>query len=342
MLYAGASRMFPFPGYDVPDSAIGAAVSADGITFTRTSEPVLTGLQAYPGAAGAIVADPELALVDGTYHLWFSSLACLGGTCETLTDSGIGHATSPDGIAWTVQEAPVRSLLRASADPKTGGQQPTVIYDAVHCRYEMWLTNDLPAHENDNQPTEFANMVGLWHADSTDGMTWSINYVARATWYGTQATPDPGEQLGLRTGADRRDGRRLMVYVATTTRTCRPASWRAAACDGGHAWRDDVERGDARPALGLRFRRGCGRDDLHDDLVGLGDRVLRALLQRSAGEIERLAIVRHRLSVPGERRGQILRPRSALRVPGCRARSALRGATRRTLIACLYAASAAA
>ncbi len=221
MLYAGAAGAFPFPGYAFDHTSIGAAFSADGVTFTRVSAAasphgtaglVLTGLQAYPGSTGALVADPELALVDGIYHVWFSSFACSGPSCGTVTNAGIAHATSADGVTWTIAEAPVRSLLRASADPKTGGQQPSVIYDAEHCRWELWLASDVGT-ENDAQPVELANMMGVFHAESNDGVAWNINYTrARdVQWSASEA----GEHLGLRTGADvtQRSTGRLMLYV---------------------------------------------------------------------------------------------------------------------------------
>ena len=211
MLYSGASATLS--GWSFPAYAIGAAFSADGKTFTRAqNSPVLTGAAVYPGSGGALVADPEVVYVGGTYHLWFSSFACTGANCATVEAFGIGHATSSDGLQWTLDAAPVLSLLRASADRTTGGQQPSVIYDAVHCRWEMWLTSDLPA-ENDNQPIEFNNMVGVWHATSTNGTSWTINYAQQRdlTWDGTAA----GERLGLLTGADvaAKSTGRYMTYV---------------------------------------------------------------------------------------------------------------------------------
>ena len=77
---------------------------------------MLTGAQVYPGAAAdGIVADPEVVLVDGIYHLFFSSFSCSGATAPRSTTFGVAHATLADGITWTIDEAPVRSLLRASA-----------------------------------------------------------------------------------------------------------------------------------------------------------------------------------------------------------------------------------
>ncbi len=206
LLYSGASAALP--GYPFPAYSIGAAFSPDGVTFTRITAAespkrkaglVLTGADAYPDAGGAIVSDPEVVLVGGTYHLWFSSFACGGAGCATVAAFGIGHATSPDGIHWAIDAAPVPSLLRSSANLTTGGAQPSVIYDDIHCRWEMWLTNDKEG-ETDGQPVVFNNMAGLWHATSTDGMAWSIEYSgARDLVWDPSAS---GEHLGLLTGAD--------------------------------------------------------------------------------------------------------------------------------------------
>lgn len=227
MLYSGASGGFPHAGYAFADYAIGAAFSADGITFTRVPAAesphgqdglVLTGTDIYSGAVGAIVADPEVVLVNGVYHLFFSSFACSGADCASVDEYGIAHATSADGIHWTPipSESPIRSLLRASSNLTTGGAQPSVIFDALHCKWEMWLTSDATngtVNDHDNQPVVFNNTAGMWHADSTDGTNWHVNYAfARdVSWNATEA----GEHLGMLTGTDvaAKGGGRLMVYV---------------------------------------------------------------------------------------------------------------------------------
>ncbi len=222
MMYSGASAALP--GKSFPAYAIGAAFSADGVTFTRVSASesphgkaglVLTGAQIYPAAAGAVVADPELVYRDGRYHLWFSSFACRAASapCDTVTAFGIGHATSLDGVTWTAAgQNPIPSLLREPGTPATGGQQPSVVWDARRCRYELWLTSDL-AGENDNQPIEFNNMVGVFRASSADGVAWQLDYSgARDLTWNPGA---PGQPLGLLTGADvaARGDQRMMLYV---------------------------------------------------------------------------------------------------------------------------------
>jgi hypothetical protein len=223
MLYAGSDGPFPHPGYTRANSQIGAAFSADGRTFTRVPAAqsphgkdglVLTGPQVFPTGTDGIVSDPEVVLVDGIYHLYFSSLSCSGTNCATIDTFGISHATSPDGITWTIKEAPVRSLLRTSA-LTSGGQQPSVIYDATHCTWEIWLRSD-GMTDVDNQPVRFNNMAGVYKADSDDGISWHVNFAFnRDLSWDAAAINATGEDLGLHTGADvaANGNGRLMLYV---------------------------------------------------------------------------------------------------------------------------------
>jgi len=221
MLYSGSDGPFVTGGF--ANYQIGAAFSADGTSFTRVTAAesphgkeglVLTGRQVYPTGSDGIVADPDLALVDGIYHLFFSSFSCSGTNCATTDTFGVAHATSADGITWTIEEAPVRSLLRTSA-LTSGGQQPSVIYDAVHCRWEMWLRSDAPA-DVAAQPVDFNNMAGVYKAESTDGENWNVNYAFNRdlSWLPTDPNGG-GEDLGLLTGADvgMNGNGRLMLYV---------------------------------------------------------------------------------------------------------------------------------
>lgn len=222
MMYSGANAAVP--GQPFPAYGIGAAFSPDGVSFTRVSAAesphgeaglVLTGAQLYPGASGALVADPELVYRDGRYSLWFSSFSCqtVRAPCDTVTRFGIGHATSVDGVHWTpAPQNPLPSLLRDPTLAASGGQQPSVVWDPRRCRYELWLTSDLSG-ENDDQPIEFNNMVGVFHATSADGVAWQVDYTgARDLTWNPAA---PGQPLGLLTGADvaARGEQRLMLYV---------------------------------------------------------------------------------------------------------------------------------
>lgn len=220
LLYAAASAAFHPTHHAVPAYRIGAAFSADGKTFTRVPAAesphgadglVLSPAQIVAATSDGVITDPELVVVDGVYHLYFSSFSCTGASCEVPESRGVAHATSSDGVHWTVHEAPIRSLLRTS-ERTSGGEQPSVIYDPVRCKWELWLRHDT-AEEVASQPIDLGNMAGLYHADSTDGRSWSINYAfARAfAWDATK----PGERLGMRGGADvaLRGNGRLLLYV---------------------------------------------------------------------------------------------------------------------------------
>jgi hypothetical protein len=221
MLYSGANG--PLAGQSFAAYAIGAAFSADGVTFTRvpaSESPhgkdglVLAGADVYPSATQSLVADPEVVYHAGIYHAWFSSFACktTKTTCDP-TAFGIAHATSTDGVHWTPAAAnPVPSLLRTPGSAVTGGQQPSVLWDEAHCRFEMWLTSD-EAGEHDVQPVDFNNTMGVWHATSDDGATWLVNYAAPRDLSWTKTAL--GEPLGMLTGSDvaARGSQRLMLYV---------------------------------------------------------------------------------------------------------------------------------
>ena len=180
---------------------LGAATSSDGALFTSVGL-VLSASNVYPN--GGTLGDPEVVYARGLYHLWLSSAG--------PQIFGIAHATSMDGMHWTVEAAPVTSLLRASADKTTGGAKPSAIYDELHCRWEMWLTNDV-AGDSASQPVLLDNSSGVWHATSTNATSWSMSYTqARdVSWDGSAS----GEHLGMRGGADvaAKSTGRYMVYV---------------------------------------------------------------------------------------------------------------------------------
>jgi hypothetical protein len=168
-----------------------AASASMGFSMTGI---VLNASDVFPNASGARLGDPELVIVAGTYHLWFSGQDCAAATC---TKKGIGHATSSDGATWTLENALVPSLARAAADLSSGGIAPTAIYDDVHCRWEMWLENDA---SGDNTSDLVDSVAGVYHATSTNGTSWTISYTQiRDLLVDTAAA---GEHLGIRKGVD--------------------------------------------------------------------------------------------------------------------------------------------
>jgi len=216
LMYSGANQTFPHAGYAFSDYAIGVAFSADGTTFTRPSTnggKVLDASQVYSASTDGVVADPELVIVNGTYHLWFSSFGCSGTNCATVDRYGIAHATSTDAITWTIEAAPVMTLLATSSMLTTGYSQPSVIYDELHCRWEIWMADQTKTGTGgtDTQPVNFNNMAGVLRATSTNGTSWTKDTMRDLTW---DASAD-GEAMGLLTGADvaQKGTGRYMVYV---------------------------------------------------------------------------------------------------------------------------------
>jgi hypothetical protein len=204
MYYSGASGYHP-RGF--PDYQIGLAISSDGRTFKRlpmTESPyrkeglVLRVEDALPDVEGlmdGIIADPEIALIDGVYHLWFSSFA--NGSGDSILAFGISHATSLDGIHWTPSpENPIPSLRNAN---NSGGQQPTVAWNASLQLWEMWFTSDTD-QETATIPSSFNPAFGFWRATSSDALVWIIDYSLPRDVYWRPDSPD--EIFGLLTGAE--------------------------------------------------------------------------------------------------------------------------------------------
>ena len=181
--------------YNSP-AGIAIATSTDGATFTPTG-----GILTAPDATLSL-RDPELVIVGDTFHVWVGA-----GSAEIR---GIAHATSKDLTSWQFDPIPVPTLQRASADLKSGGGQPSVIYDEPHCRWEMWLSNDQPG---DTTGTITGATAGYWHATSVNATSWSISYqqTRDVVWSSTEN----GEHLGMRSGADvaSKNGGRYMLYT---------------------------------------------------------------------------------------------------------------------------------
>ncbi|MFH1228626.1 MAG: putative Ig domain-containing protein [Planctomycetota bacterium] len=113
------------------DSATGVtdiryAYSADGITWTRESNPVLS-----PGAAGSwdeTIMDLTVILDGAIYRLWYAATSLTGGI-------KIGEATSPDGINWT-KLGPVLSPSSAGNWDSASMMPACAILDGT--TYKLW------------------------------------------------------------------------------------------------------------------------------------------------------------------------------------------------------------
>ncbi len=217
LYYSGASGEHPlgFPNYQ-----IGLAISSDGHTFRRLPRDespydqaglvlrVADALPDTPNLADGVVADPEVQLINGVYHLWFSSLA--NDIDGKILAFGISHATSSDGIHWIPSpDNPIPSLRNAE---NSGGQQPSVAWNPALQRWEMWFTLDAE-REVEQIPSTFNPALGFWLATSADALSWEIDYDSPRDFYWR---PDSlYEEYGLLTGVEVAivDGIRHLFYA---------------------------------------------------------------------------------------------------------------------------------
>jgi len=151
----GATYRMWYVGYDADgDSAIGYATSSNGSTWAKhASNPVLA-----PGPDGswdsASIYSPSVIEDGGAYELWYYA----------YDDNGrvsIGHARSPNGVAWT--KDPSNPVLQPGPSGSWDSQliyAPTVVKRGP--TYEMWYQG----YDNDLRST-------IGRATSTDGTIWT-------------------------------------------------------------------------------------------------------------------------------------------------------------------------
>lgn len=224
MYYAGANYVdYPKkPGADFAWYQIGVAFSPDGKKFTRlpaAESPyagkatgfrkheglLLLGKDAFPGVANVeegLVADPEIVVANGTFHLFFSSY---GTRADRTTLAGSAYGTSvarsTDGVHFTV----------ANGNPRwVGDTQPSVI--KVGAAWELYTVRD-SAEDFARVPTSFNPYYGIWKRTSADLETWSDRGASHDFVFDPSVA---SERYGWVKAGDvaYRDGIRRYYYVA--------------------------------------------------------------------------------------------------------------------------------
>lgn len=148
------------------DTAIGLAVSEDGgRTFQRHGAgPVLAQSLHEP----CLVGDGFVQVIDGSFHMWYIfgtgwQRPTPGATPERTYK--IGHATSPDGVHWTKEEA--RQIVADVLGPDESQALPTVV--EIDGRHHMFFCY--------RQSVDFRANAGrgyrLGHAWSDDLVDWT-------------------------------------------------------------------------------------------------------------------------------------------------------------------------
>jgi hypothetical protein len=116
---------------------IGVATSTDGVRWTDRGTVI-------PNSADAIVANPSVLLDTSLYRMWFN-ITATGPTSAggpQVYKTGIGFATSTDGISWTVSrdsDNNVNSIFVPGPTwDRPGIGQPSVIIDPNDSLLKMW------------------------------------------------------------------------------------------------------------------------------------------------------------------------------------------------------------
>ena len=152
VLFDGTKYQMWYAGYDSSSFwRIGYATSSDGIVWKKHPDnPVLD-----VGPSGTWddyqIYDPTILFDGAKYHLWY--------TGYDGSNSGIGYATSADGIVW--EKHPANPVLNPGPsgtwdDYHVGS--PTVLFDGT--KYRMWYA----ANDGSHRRTGYAT--------SADGIVW--------------------------------------------------------------------------------------------------------------------------------------------------------------------------
>lgn len=142
--------------------AIGLAVSADGINWTRHgNQPVLS--PGTPGDWDGLFIESPSVLYDGSlYYMWYSGI-------DTTWRVRIGVATSPDGITWTKYPGnPVITEGSLYAWDGLSVAVPAVIYH--NQAFEMWYCGASYLDLLDNNTVD---TLKVGYATSPDGLNWT-------------------------------------------------------------------------------------------------------------------------------------------------------------------------
>lgn len=149
ILYYGATR----GDFSEPSKVqIFRATSSDGMTWERTSTPVLT-----PGAPGSwdalkVETPSVLRRPDGSWAMYYS-----GNDADSEVDFEIGLATSSNGTTW--QRYGAAPVLRTNGD-ELSLIGPSVLYDGE--RYLMFYA-----------AIDTTNHIDIRLATSADGIVWT-------------------------------------------------------------------------------------------------------------------------------------------------------------------------
>lgn len=139
---------------------VGRATSRDGLAWTLDPDPILVPTEGT--FSECVIAHPVTVFDGQTWHLWFKAQQRADACADTAADApwgcevvtGVGYATSTDGVHFTPREQPVIAL----------GSFGFPAVARVDGEWRMLLAYSNAANR----------IYELWESVSTDGTTWSI------------------------------------------------------------------------------------------------------------------------------------------------------------------------
>lgn len=135
-----------------PKKAVALVESKDGIHWSEPPQVVLAPRKETGWEDD--INRPSVLKRGETYHMWY--------TGQAKGHSGIGYATSPDGVSWKrMSDKPVLTADQPW-EMNTAVMCPSVIWDEPSKLFRMWYSGG-----EQNEP----NAIG--YATSPDGLTWT-------------------------------------------------------------------------------------------------------------------------------------------------------------------------
>jgi len=195
--------------YSSGDTKIGYATSSDGVSWTKyAANPIMTGAAGTWDANG--VAGPFVLKVSANdYRMWY----------QNQEATGIGYATSADGIAWTKHSGAVLTPASGGAWDNLQIADPDVLYDGT--TFRMWYSSC---------SDQYIYQIG--YATSSDGIHWTRSASNPVFSHGASGTWD--DFMVVRPNVILAGGQYKMWYTGFLDNWQAPQRGYATSTDGLH------------------------------------------------------------------------------------------------------------
>ncbi len=209
LFYAGANVTQKALAKGEPNYQIGLAFSSDGKKFNRlpaslsphSKNGLLLTIKDFfvyvLGVEEGTLSDPEILIKDGIYHLWFTGKGF--DSSGRLVASGIGFASTADGVQWKVSpQNPLSSLMRKDNPGRSA--HCSVLWNEAQQVFEMWYDDDSGKELSQVGLGDPKNVIGYWHAVSKNGEDWTTEHQEGRDFVWDSF--DPAETYGLTAGVE--------------------------------------------------------------------------------------------------------------------------------------------